>query len=71
MKETGFPSVTPQARSQGNVSNNRKLLYKARTALNCLQSGKEEHTRVLRRDTTGRAGLFTHLCSPGRQRAVT
>lgn len=52
MKETGFPSATPWARSQGNVSNNRKLLYKAGSALNCLQSGRKEHRRVLRRDTS-------------------
>lgn len=69
-RKQDFPLLLPQQRSQGNVSNNRKLLYKARWALNCLQSGTEEHTRVLRRDTTGRAGLLPHQSSPGRQHAV-
>lgn len=64
MKETGFPSATPWARSQGNVSNNRKWLYKARSALNCLQSGGEGWTGILRGTHQGRQHM--QGCPPQR-----
>lgn len=68
MKETGFPSATPWARSQGNVSNNRKWLYKARSALNCLQSGGEGWTGILRGTHQGKAA-HAGLPSTERDRA--